>query len=134
MGSLCAADRNAWGRDLAIAGSALGCLGIAFAAPAAAVADGPVVCPFRLATGLPCPGCGLARSWIALAQGDPGDAFARHAFGPLLFVLAIGALAAVGRSFWRRARPVDLASLAGSRPALALTGAWCAWWAASLIG
>ena len=29
---------------------------------------------------------------------------------------------------------VDLASLAGSRPALALTGAWCAWWAASLIG
>ena len=134
MGFPSAADRTARGRDLAIAGSALCCLGAAFAVPAGTVEDGPVVCPFRLATGLPCPGCGLARSWSALAQGDPAEAFARHAFGPLLLVFAIGALAAVGRSFWRRARPVDLASLAGSRPALALTGAWCAWWAASLIG
>jgi hypothetical protein len=131
MGSLCAADRTARGRDLAIAGSALGCLAVAFVAPAA-VEDGPVVCPFRLATGLPCPGCGLARSWSALAQGDPSEAFARHPFGPLLLVLAVAALLAVGRSLIRRARPVDLASRAGSRPALALAAVWCAWWAAGL--
>jgi hypothetical protein len=134
MGYLSAAETTARGRDLAIAGTALGCLGAAFVVPAGTVEDGPVVCPFRLATGLPCPGCGLARSWSALAQGDPAEAFARHPFGPLLLVLSVAALVAVARSFWRRARPVDLASLAGSRPALALAAAWCAWWAAGLLG
>jgi Protein of unknown function (DUF2752) len=134
MGSRSAAERTARGRDLAIAGSALGCLGAAFVVPAATVEDGPVVCPFRLATGLPCPGCGLARSWTALAQGDPGEAFARHPFGPLLFALAVGALVAVARSVRRRARPVDLASLAGSRPALALGVVWCTWWVAGFMG
>jgi hypothetical protein len=134
MGSRFAAESTARGRDLAIAGTALGCLGAAFVVPAGTVEDGPVVCPFRLATGLPCPGCGLARSWSALAQGDPAEAFARHPFGPLLLALAVGALVAVARSFWRRTRPVDLASLAGSRPALALVAVWCAWWAAGLLG
>lgn len=133
MGSRSAAERTALGRDFAIAGTALGCLGAALVVPAGTVEDGPVVCPFRLATGLPCPGCGLARSWSAFAQGDPGEAFASHAFGPLLFVLTVAALVAVASSLLRRARPVDLASLAGSRPALALASAWCVWWAAGFI-
>ena len=34
-----------------------------------AVEDGLVICPFRLMTGLPCPGCGLARSWVHLLHG-----------------------------------------------------------------
>ena len=30
---------------------------------------GPVLCPFRIATGLPCPFCGLTRSLFAAGQG-----------------------------------------------------------------
>ena len=134
MGSRSAVERTALGRDFAIAGTALGCLGAALVVPAGTVEDGPVVCPFRLATGMPCPGCGLARSWSALAHGAPADAFARHPFGPLLFVLAVGALLAVAHSLRSRSRPVDLASIAGSRPALALVAIWSAWWATGLPG
>ena len=120
-------------RDLAIAGSALGCLAAAVAMPQSAVEEGPVVCPFRLATGLPCPGCGLARSWVALGHGDLDSAFARHAFGPLLFVLAVAAVVAVGHRLARRARPVDLAGLAGSRAGVAIAAAWCTAWAGALF-
>lgn len=133
MDCRCAADRTARLRDLALAGSALGCLGVAVAAPTATFEDGPVICPFRLLTGLPCPGCGLSRSWSALVHGDLGEALAQHAFGPLLFALAIAALVAVARSLLGGRRPVDLASLAGSRPALALGFGWCAWWATGLV-
>lgn len=52
----------------------------------------PVLCPFRLASGLPCPGCGLTRSFSALAHLDPGAAFAHHPFGPLLLVSMVVAL------------------------------------------
>jgi Protein of unknown function (DUF2752) len=54
--------------------------------------SGPVLCPFRRLTGLPCPGCGMTRSFVALAHGDIGSAFAYNRLGPLLmaiFVLAV---------------------------------------------
>ncbi|MCX5684342.1 MAG: DUF2752 domain-containing protein, partial [Planctomycetota bacterium] len=38
------------------------------------VHDGPVLCPLRLVTGIPCPACGLTRSFCALASGRPADA------------------------------------------------------------
>ena len=59
--------------------------------------DGPVLCPFRLATGLPCPGCGLTRSWVALGHADLHAAFAYNAFGPLsmAFVASLVVLVAV---------------------------------------
>jgi hypothetical protein len=120
--------RTAGVRDLAIAGTALGCLGVAFVIPQAVVEGGPVVCPFRLATGLPCPGCGLARSWVALAHGDLETSLARHPFGPLLFALALAAVAAVGWRVGRRRLPFDLAAAAGSRPAVVVAGAWSGWW------
>ena len=56
-------------------------LGAAFAISPDHVEDGPVICPFRRLTGLPCPGCGLTRSWVYLAHGRWGDAFAAHPFG-----------------------------------------------------
>lgn len=40
-------------------------------------------CPFREATGLPCPGCGLTRAVIALLRGDIADAVKQHALAPL---------------------------------------------------
>ncbi|MCX5677165.1 MAG: DUF2752 domain-containing protein [Planctomycetota bacterium] len=46
------------------------------------VHDGPVLCPLRLATGIPCPACGLTRSFCALAAGCPAEAFAEHLLGP----------------------------------------------------
>jgi hypothetical protein len=33
-------------------------------------ADGPTLCPFKLATGLDCPGCGATRAAHALLRGD----------------------------------------------------------------
>ncbi|OFW21887.1 MAG: hypothetical protein A3H97_08430 [Acidobacteria bacterium RIFCSPLOWO2_02_FULL_65_29] len=61
-------------------------------APWALDESGPTLCPFRLLTGLPCPGCGLTRSFCALAQGDVRHAIAFHFLGPVLF---LGLLAGV---------------------------------------
>jgi hypothetical protein len=40
-------------------------------------------CAFHAATGLPCPGCGLTRSCMALLHGHPKEAFLLHPFGPV---------------------------------------------------
>ena len=48
---------------------------------------GFVFCPFRRATGWPCPGCGLTRSFCALAKGHVAQSFAFHALGPVAFGL-----------------------------------------------
>jgi hypothetical protein len=45
----------------------------------------PGLCPLRNLTGLPCPGCGLTRSFIATAHADLTAAFGFHRLGPLLF-------------------------------------------------
>jgi hypothetical protein len=94
-------------------------------APRAAVHGGPVTCPVRRSTGLPCPACGLSRSWQATLHGDLGDGVRWHPLGPLaLVVLAAIALDA--------AAP---ATDAGSGPAwaragrLALVAGWVAVWA-----
>lgn len=49
----------------------------------------PSVCGFKNATGLPCPGCGLTRSWVALAQGDPGRSLQHHRVGWLIMLYAM---------------------------------------------
>jgi hypothetical protein len=43
-------------------------------------------CPLRYLTGIPCPTCGMTRSFVALAQGDLAGAVDYHLFGPILFV------------------------------------------------
>lgn len=45
-----------------------------------------VSCPLRRLTGIPCPGCGLSRSFMAIARGDFDEALRMHLFGPVLFV------------------------------------------------
>jgi hypothetical protein len=42
-------------------------------------------CWFQTLVGFPGPGCGLTRSWMAIARGDFSQAFSFHLFGPLLF-------------------------------------------------
>ena len=41
-------------------------------------------------TGIPCPGCGLTRSFVCCGHGLWGEAFAYHPLGPVLFALTIG--------------------------------------------
>lgn len=69
-------------------------------------AGGPVVCPFRAATGLACPFCGVTRMVHQLAVLDPVRAFRLNA---LAFVLApfvawwafVTLTAALGGPRWR---------------------------------
>jgi hypothetical protein len=56
-------------------------------------------------TGLPCPGCGLTRSWTAAAHGHVADAFAYNFFGPISFLATIVFAGVVGVLLLRR-RPV----------------------------
>ena len=49
----------------------------------------PSVCAFRRVTGLPCPGCGLTRSWTLTAHGRVRRAAERHPFGPPTFLVSL---------------------------------------------
>ncbi|MGP1386213.1 MAG: DUF2752 domain-containing protein [Thainema sp.] len=43
-------------------------------------------CPLMRYVGIPCPGWGLTRSFMAVARGDLAQAVSHHLFGPVLFV------------------------------------------------
>lgn len=49
----------------------------------------PESCATLLAFGLPCPGCGLTRSFVSLSQGDWLAGWRFHPLGPLLFALVL---------------------------------------------
>jgi hypothetical protein len=51
-------------------------------------------CPILMATGIPCPGCGLTRAILELLHGNLGSSLQTHLFAPL-FVLVIGLFFAV---------------------------------------
>lgn len=48
----------------------------------------PPTCLARQTLGVGCPGCGLTRSFVHLAHGDPAASFASHRLGWLLMALA----------------------------------------------
>ncbi|MEJ1937304.1 DUF2752 domain-containing protein, partial [Nostoc sp. NIES-2111] len=53
---------------------------------------GFLVCPIRHLTGIPCPTCGMTRSFMAIGRGNWSQALGEHLFGPILlasFVVAI---------------------------------------------
>lgn len=41
------------------------------------------ICPWKAATGIPCPGCGLTRATIRFARGDFAEALRLHPFAPI---------------------------------------------------
>jgi hypothetical protein len=84
------------------------------AAGASAASGAPVLCPCRLALGLPCPFCGLTHSLLAVGQGDLTHAFALNPLGLLAPLAAAALLVALTRAF-RRSAP-----LTWPRPLLAI--------------
>lgn len=50
-------------------------------------------CGFQVALGLPCPSCGMTRSWVWLVRGEVVKSFTYNAAGSLLLIwLAVGGL------------------------------------------
>jgi hypothetical protein len=88
------------------------------------VTNGPVVCPFRLATGLPCPGCGLTRAWVFLAHGRLRDAISANPFGLLTLPAAAALVVVTAVAVVRRRPPPDLARLARLRSTKAVVALW----------
>lgn len=48
------------------------------------VYDAQSLCPFKLLTGMPCPGCGITKSIIAFYQGDWVKSLHYHVLGPIV--------------------------------------------------
>ena len=96
---------------------------VALLIPAGSIDHGPVWCPFRLLTGLPCPACGLTRSWVAFVHGRIGDSIAFNPFGPLTVIVAVLLVVGVHKRFPGVTRRLQ------SRPVVgALVGVWLAVW------
>lgn len=66
-------------------------LGVVVAAQPA-LEEGPVVCPLRAATGLPCPTCGLLRTTHHVLHGDLGSAFTTNPLDALFLIVFIPVL------------------------------------------
>ena len=67
-----------------------GAVAVCFVLPPEAL-QGPLLCPFRLLVGLPCPFCGLTRSAVLSARLDIGRAVAFHPLGPVALLILISA-------------------------------------------
>jgi len=99
-------------------------LGASFVLAPEHIEDGPVICPFRRLTGLPCPGCGLTRSWVYLAHGWWREGFAANPFGIVLAVVVLALALAVLRARVRRTPPPSLDRLVRRPLAIAVLAAW----------
>lgn len=82
-------------------------LALVLALPPDRLDDAPILCPFRRATGMPCPVCGITRSWSATLRGELVRALSFHPLGPLTLPLAVAfALGFVNeqtvRTVWER--------------------------------
>ncbi|MGB3948925.1 MAG: DUF2752 domain-containing protein [Bacteroidia bacterium] len=50
------------------------------------------LCPFKLLTGFPCPGCGITKSLVFLYEGNLAKSFYYHLFGPFTFLFCCTAI------------------------------------------
>ena len=71
----------------------------------------PALCSFKRATGLDCPGCGLTRCFISLAQGDLPRAWQFNPAGIFFFAMVVAQIPFRGWQLWRLqkgGRAIDL--------------------------
>jgi hypothetical protein len=50
------------------------------------------LCPFKMLTGFPCPGCGITKSLVYLYQGDLEKSLYYHVLGPFVVLFCITAV------------------------------------------
>jgi hypothetical protein len=96
-------------------------LGACASALGAGQVEGPTLCPFRLATGLPCPLCGTTRSLLALGRGDLETSLQSSPLGLLLSLAAVAFFVRLAFAARRRRAltwPPWLAPAAGAAVAL----------------
>jgi len=72
---------------------------------------GSSICLSRRLFHLPCPGCGMTRAFVRLAQGDWRAAFALHPLAPFLGLEAVGGWLAWGAALARPRSPSSGAAL-----------------------
>jgi len=96
-----------------------------------AIAGVPALCPAWNLFGVPCPFCGMTRSFVCIGHGDFSAAFAYHPLGPLLFVsTAVFAAAGFSKGVWRPSPPLvrllatSFAAMLGAAWVLRLCGFW----------
>jgi uncharacterized protein DUF2752 len=109
-----------------VAGFGLVALCAAAALDPTAVEHGPVLCPFRLVTGLPCPGCGLTRSWVYLAHGHWGESFTANPFGVVALLFVVVAVLPTALCVVRRRSFPTLRRLFDGRVVWVVVAAWLA--------
>jgi hypothetical protein len=76
---------------VAAAGGALATGALTSPATQHRLAEGGPACPFRWATGLPCPFCGMTHATIALGGGHVRDALHFHPLAPVVLALFVWA-------------------------------------------
>lgn len=101
--------REAMGRELAklelpLLGAGVGTLGLARYLSHYDLASGPVLCPLRRFTGIPCPFCGMTTSFAHLAGGRVWDSFVASPAGPLIFLATVAGIVALIWALVRRRR------------------------------
>ena len=79
-------------RAAVLAGALLAILGVS-AASLSGIENGPVACPFRVVTGLPCLTCGLTRATHWLVRGDVARAMTTNPFDTLFLLIVVPAFA-----------------------------------------
>lgn len=50
------------------------------------------LCPLKMLTGFPCPGCGITKSLVFLYEGNLYSSLYYHLFGPLVILFSIGTI------------------------------------------
>ncbi len=93
-------------------------------------------CPFHALTGLPCPGCGLTRSVLALLHGNFAQSIALHPFGPLLFFALLASILLAFLPEFIRGKILRWLAILESRTAFApvLTAMFMLLWMVRLTG
>lgn len=104
-----------------VSAAALGC---AVAVGPDEATKGPVLCPFRLLTGLPCPGCGLTRAWVFALHGELRQALAANPFVLVTLPAAVALVVAVCAGAVRRRPPPDIRGVLSSRLVRVVLAAW----------